>query len=158
MAHEAPRREQPQSRARAATADDDNVLRHSQPVPSTPRTCQLTRHRGPSPREHPRVGDTCCKHAPAPPERPPPRSNGVVCWGFFFMDLQIILYFSAVSLRSAFLAWDQVPAPAASVTHPGRQRSGKGRIARAGKQTPRLFRARQSAVAAAAVSPCRWEG
>lgn len=84
MAHEAPRREQPQSRARAATADDDNVLRHKQPVPSTPRTCQLTRRRGPSPREHPRVGDTCCKHAPAPAERPPPRSNGVVCWGFFF--------------------------------------------------------------------------
>lgn len=59
------------------------------------------------------------------------------------MDLQIILYFSAVSLRSAFLAWDQVPAPAASVTHPGRQRSGRGRIARAGKQTPRFFRARR---------------
>jgi len=58
------------------------------------------------------------------------------------MDLQIVLYFSAASLRSVLLARDQGPAPAASVTHPGRQRSGRGGITRAGKRTPRLFRLR----------------
>lgn len=54
------------------------------------------------------------------------------------MDLQIILYFSAVSLQSVFLAWDQAPASAASVTHPGRQQPRRGRITQAGKPTPWL--------------------
>lgn len=85
------------------------------------------------------AGDTCYTNLPKDPH-----GEANVCLGFFFfMDLQIMLYSSAVSLWSAFLAQDQGPAPAASVTHAGRRRrSGRGRMAQAGMRMPRLFRVR----------------
>lgn len=111
---------------------DTNVLWHSQPIPSTPQTCQVTWHRSLSPRS------THRQVTPAPNMLwhllRDPRWEAMG----FFMDLQIILYFSAVSLWSAFLARHQAPAPAASVTHPGRQQPRRGRITQAGKPTPWL--------------------
>lgn len=84
------------------------------------------------------AGDTCYTNLPRDPH-----GEANVCLGVFFMDLQIMLYSSAVSLRSAFLAQDQGPAPAASVTHAGRRRrSGRGRMAQAGIRMPRLFHVR----------------
>lgn len=116
----------------AQAAPGTSVLWHAQPIPSTPRTCQVTWHRGLSPRS---------THRQVTPATNTPwhllRDPRWEAMGFF-MDLQIILYFSAVSLRSAFLAWDQAPAPAASVTHPGRQQPRRGRITQAGKPTPWL--------------------
>lgn len=89
--------------------------------------------RGSVPQEHAWVGDTCYKHALAPANRPPLKNNGV------FYGFANILYFSAVSFQIMFLAQDQAPAPAASVTHPGRQQSEMGRSTHTGMRTLRLF-------------------
>lgn len=116
--------------------------RRQQRAPGTPSLSPA--HHGPA--RSPATGDcpllggrACRRHLlQKPAEGPPRRSNRVGC--FFFMGLQIILYFSAVSLRSAFLARDQGSAPAASVTHPGRP--GGGGSPRLGSECQWFFRVR----------------
>lgn len=131
---------------------DTNVLWHSQPIPSTPQTCQVTWHRSLSPRS------THRQVTPAPNMLwHLLRNPHWEAMGFFYG-------FANYSVFLCGLPLECVPGTAPSPSSSSKRDSSWQAAAQEGEDHPgweantMALLCALSAVAAAAVSPHRWEG